>query len=121
MKCKVHPRYKAIRQPTSKCPTCWKIFLNKHKEGLKELNDKIVGRPIRNNKQVLQPKKGKNYAEVVFIGDLHLGSPQFAQQKFLNMIDYVLKNNLYAFLMGDWLIIGLPRAVMLYKKSWLYR
>lgn len=63
--------------------------------------DVIVGRPIRLNKQVLVPNKGKDYAEVVFIGDCHFGSPQFDKPRFLNMIDFCLKNRLYVFLMGD--------------------
>jgi predicted phosphodiesterase len=65
------------------------------------MNDKIIGRPIRCNKRVLTPKANKNYAEVLFIGDTHLGSPQFDQQRFLNMIDYAKNNSLYVFLMGD--------------------
>ncbi len=63
--------------------------------------DTIVGRPIRLNKQVLSTKKGQNYAEVVFIGDIHYGSPQFDRNRFLNMLEYCLKNKLYVFLMGD--------------------
>lgn len=63
--------------------------------------DKIVGRPIRLNQQVLVPKKGQDYAEVVFLGDCHLGSPQFDRQRFLNMVEYCVKNNIYVFLMGD--------------------
>jgi hypothetical protein len=26
MKCKKHPKYKGIRQPTAKCNQCWAIF-----------------------------------------------------------------------------------------------
>ena len=29
MKCKKHPRYKAIRLPTSLCKDCLKVFINK--------------------------------------------------------------------------------------------
>lgn len=65
------------------------------------MNDKIIGRPIRLNKQNLELKRGKDYAEVVFIGDVHLGSPQCDKPRFLNMIDYVKKNSIYVFLMGD--------------------
>lgn len=64
-------------------------------------NDKLVGRPIRINKQVLVAKKGKDYAEVVFIGDSHFGSPQFDQPRFLNMVKYCFDNRIYVFLMGD--------------------
>jgi predicted phosphodiesterase len=63
--------------------------------------DNIVGRPIRLNKQVLIPHKGIDYAEVIFIGDCHYGSPQFDQPRFLAMLDYCLKNSMYVFLMGD--------------------
>jgi hypothetical protein len=27
--CKKHPKYKAIRQPTSKCAECWQIWQTK--------------------------------------------------------------------------------------------
>jgi len=65
------------------------------------MNDAIVGRPIRCNKQRLQPKKGKDYSEVLFIGDVHWGSPQCDKQKFLAMLDYAKKHLIYVFLMGD--------------------
>jgi len=68
--------------------------------------DKIIGRPIRLNKQRLTTKKDKDYAEVVYIGDVHWGSRQCDKQKFIKMIDYCNENNLYVFLMGDLLEIG---------------
>jgi len=68
---------------------------------MKKLNDKIIGRPIRLNKQVLVPKRLKNYTEVVFLGDCHLGSPQFDEERFLAMISYCFKNSIYVLLMGD--------------------
>ena len=64
------------------------------------MNDKIIGRPIRLNKVTLDPN-GKGYAELMFIGDAHYGSPQFDQPRFLAMLDYCLKNRLYVLLMGD--------------------
>ena len=64
-------------------------------------NDKIVGRPIRLNKQVLAVKKGTDCAEVVFLGDVHYGSKQCDVTRFLAMIDYCLKHSIYVFLMGD--------------------
>lgn len=64
-------------------------------------NDKPVGRPIKLNCQTLIPKQGKDYAEVIFIGDCHYGSPQFDKPRFLNMINFCNKNNIYVFLMGD--------------------
>jgi UDP-2,3-diacylglucosamine pyrophosphatase LpxH len=65
------------------------------------MNDHIIGRPIRCNRQKLEVKRGKNYAEVLFIGDTHVGSPQFDQTRLLNMVDYAKKNSIYVFLMGD--------------------
>jgi len=65
------------------------------------VNDKIIGRPIRLNRHNLLLKGGKRYAEVIFIGDVHYGSPQFDKKKFLAMLEYCIQNNLYVFLMGD--------------------
>lgn len=65
------------------------------------LKDGIIGRPIRLNKQVLTPKEGHDYAEVIFLGDVHYGSPQFDRQRFLRMVEYCTENELYVFLMGD--------------------
>lgn len=64
-------------------------------------NDRIIGRPIRLNQQTLIPRKGKNYAEVMLIGDCHLGSPQFDRPRFERMLEYCREKNLYVFLMGD--------------------
>jgi len=65
------------------------------------MNDKIIGRPIRLNKQILSVKKGKNYAEVCFIGDCHYGSPQCDTQRFRDMLDYCMHKGVYVMLMGD--------------------
>lgn len=64
------------------------------------MNDKIIGRPIRVNKQVLD-LTGKNFAEVIFLGDAHYGSPQFDEPRFVKMLDFCLKRKKYVFLMGD--------------------
>lgn len=74
-------------------------------------NDKLKGRPIRLNRQVLTPKKGKDYAEVVFLGDTHLGSPQFDEPRFKAMLDYCLKNSIYVFLMGDMIELATRHSV----------
>lgn len=74
-------------------------------------NDKIIGRPLRVNKQTLKVKKGKTYAEVMFIGDCHLGSPQFDKPRFLRMLDYCIKNKLYVFLMGDLIELATRHSV----------
>lgn len=75
------------------------------------MRDKIVGRPIRLNRQTLKLDKGKQCASVVFIGDVHCGSPQFDQKRFLRMIDYCLTNNLYVFLMGDLIEVGIKTSI----------
>lgn len=64
-------------------------------------NDKIIGRPIRLNVQYLAPRIGKNYADVMFIGDVHLGSKQFDRKRFEDMINFCNLNNFYVVLMGD--------------------
>jgi hypothetical protein len=66
-----------------------------------EANDKIAGRPIRLNRQKLALRDGKNYAEVVFFGDWHYGSPQSDNDRALRMLDYCHKKKIYVFLMGD--------------------
>lgn len=65
------------------------------------MNDKIIGRPIRLNRQTLTLKGRQDYVEVIFLGDVHYGSPQFDKPRFLNMLDYCKINNIYVFLMGD--------------------
>lgn len=65
-----------------------------------DVSDK-TGRQIRLNKVELKIKPGMEYAELVFIGDCHLGSPQFDRPRFLAMLDYCLENELYVLLMGD--------------------
>lgn len=70
------------------------------KRKLPQVSDK-TGRQIRLNKATLAMKDGEEYAELMFIGDAHYGSPQFDQPRFLAMLDYCLENRLYVLLMGD--------------------
>lgn len=65
-----------------------------------KVKDGIQGRQIRLNKCVLKPQK-PNHAEVMFIGDLHFGSPQCNHQRFLGNLEYCLQHNIYVVLMGD--------------------
>ena len=58
-------------------------------------------RAIRLNRQVLEVKPSKNYAEVLLFGDFHLGSPQCDKERAQSNLDYCLKNGVYVFLMGD--------------------
>ena len=64
-------------------------------------SDKLIGGRIRLNKVKLNVSRNGHYADVVFIGDCHYGSPQFDQPRFLAMLNYCLRNNLYVLLMGD--------------------
>ena len=64
------------------------------------MKDTIIGRPIRLNRQCLR-YGGKGYAEVMFIGDVHYGSPQCDIPRFLSNLTYCLKNKVYVYLMGD--------------------
>jgi len=59
------------------------------------------GRPVKLNQKTLTVQKGKEYAEVVFFGDLHLGSKQCKTDKAQAMIDYCVENNIYILGMGD--------------------
>lgn len=75
------------------------------------LKDTIPGRPIRLNRQTLTIPKGKDSVDVMFIGDVHLGSPQCDKARFIRTIDYCLKNNLYVMLMGDLIEVGTKDSV----------
>jgi len=76
-----------------------------------KLNDKIVGRPIRLNQKTLVPQRNEDYVEVVFLGDAHYGSPQFDKLRFLRMLDYCDKNNIYVLLMGDMIELATRHSV----------
>lgn len=62
-------------------------------------SDKIVGRPIRLNKKTLVSQDG--CASVIFLGDVHYGSPQCDINRFLKMLEYCRQNGVYVLLMGD--------------------
>jgi len=73
--------------------------------------DKIVGRPIRLNRQTLKVKKGKDYAEVLFFSDLHYGYPTANIEKAKAMLDYALDNGIYVLLVGDLIEAGLRDSI----------
>lgn len=75
------------------------------------MKDKILGRPIIVNKKTLAVKKGKDYAELVFIGDVHLGSPQCNVKKFLDNLRYCLYKKIYVILMGDLLEVATRESI----------
>ena len=55
------------------------------------------------NRQRLECKPDKPYAELLFMGDVHYGSNNCATDKFLGNLDYCLKERIYILLMGDML------------------
>jgi len=68
--------------------------------------DKIIGRPVRLNRVTLKPKKGRNYAEIIFFGDIHLGYPTANMDEAMAMLDYCRKNGIYVHLLGDLIECG---------------
>jgi len=73
--------------------------------------DRIRGRPIELNKVSLVPRNGKNYAEILFFSDLHLGHPQCQLRKAKEMLDYALQKKIYVFCGGDMVEAGLSTSV----------
>lgn len=73
--------------------------------------DAIVGRPIRLNRQTLKVKRGKNYAEVLFFSDLHLGHPQCRLDLAKKNLDYCLHNGIYVHCLGDAIEAGTTTSV----------
>jgi hypothetical protein len=74
------------------------------------MKDKIAGRPIRLNRKTLKVKRDRT-ASVIFLGDLHYGSPQFDQPRFLRMVKYCLTSRTYVLLMGDLIEVGTKNSV----------
>lgn len=72
--------------------------------------DKLIGRPIRLNQQILS-LNNEGFVEVVFLGDVHYGSPQCDLKRFTGWIDYCVKNNIYVYLMGDLIEVGTKTSV----------
>jgi hypothetical protein len=66
-----------------------------------DIKDGLVGRPIRLNQCLLLEGANKNYVEVMFISDVHFGSPQCDIKRFLANRDYCLENRIYVLLGGD--------------------
>jgi len=73
--------------------------------------DRIRGRPIRLNRKKLDVKEGKNYAEILFFGDLHYGYPTCKIDKAKAMLDYALEKKIYVLLMGDLIEAGLKDSI----------
>jgi len=65
---------------------------------------------IRLNRVHLDPN-GKGYAELVPIGDMHVGHPTCDMARVQAMIDYCLTNHVYVIGMGDYIEAGLRGSV----------
>jgi UDP-2,3-diacylglucosamine pyrophosphatase LpxH len=87
------------------------VSLNKEEKKGKIMKDKLVGRPIRCNRKTLKVKRSDGFAQVILLGDVHLGSPQCDIKRFLGMLDYCLKNHVYVLLMGDLVEVGTKTSV----------
>lgn len=121
MKCKKHPKYLGKNKPGSSCLVCNKIWQKNMpaKQRFIEKNiglDRLIGRPIRLNRQKLNVKKRgqgehKNYAEILFWGDIHYGYPTCNIEKARRMLDYAVEHNIYLMLMGDLLECGLKDSI----------
>jgi hypothetical protein len=66
----------------------------------KEAVMKITNQPIRLNRVRLQPNKD-GVAEILFIGDIHLGHPNCEINRVKEMLNYAVKSHTYVLLMGD--------------------
>jgi len=73
--------------------------------------DKVLGRPVRINERRLDVKKGKDYAEVIFCGDWHIGYPTCLREKIEENLEYCLQKKIYVLLMGDLMEAGLKDSV----------
>jgi len=69
------------------------------------------GRTAQLNIKKLECKEGRNFAEVIFFGDLHLGHPTCLMDKAQPMLDYALENRAYVLLMGDLIECGLTGSI----------
>lgn len=78
---------------------------------LKKYQDRIIGRPIVLNRQRLEIREGKEYAEVVFFGDVHFGNPSCDIERAKTMLEYCFEKKVYVFLMGDLMEAGLKTSV----------
>lgn len=73
--------------------------------------DGIVGRPIRLNYCELEKTPKKDYAELLFLGDIHLGHPQCQTEKLKAQINWAVKNRCHVIGMGDMIESGLRDSI----------
>ena len=81
------------------------------KKNLDKKADYRKGRTVKLNIKKLECVQGKNHADVLFFGDLHLGHPNCLLDKAKENLDYCLKTRTYVLLMGDLMECGLTGSV----------
>jgi UDP-2,3-diacylglucosamine pyrophosphatase LpxH len=70
-----------------------------------------TGRPVKLNQKSLEAREGRDYAEIVFFGDVHLGAHTCEIEKARKMLDYCLEKRIYVLGMGDMVECGLSNSV----------
>ena len=69
--------------------------------------DRLPGRSVRLNRFTLEPRPGKDYAEMIFWGDVHYGYPTCNMERATAMINWAVENSVYILGMGDYMEAGL--------------
>jgi len=69
------------------------------------------GRPVSINKHTLKCRPGKDYAEVLFFGDLHLGYPTTLLDKAKANLEYCVEKGIYVLGMGDLMECGTTSSI----------
>ena len=66
---------------------------------------------IRLNRARLDVKEGKDYAELLPLGDLHYGHPCCDIERVLRQVDYCIEHRIYVLGMGDYIEAGTRNSV----------
>lgn len=66
---------------------------------------------IRLHRESLEMRGGKDYAEVMFMSDLHAGHPQSWTDRFREFLDYAIERGIYVIFLGDLLESGLTTSI----------
>lgn len=119
--CAQHPKYKGIGIPRADCLDCIKYWHSKRLRANTFDNDEMIlkyavesnhsMRAPRLHKLRLDEKSDKDYAQIMFFGDLHYGHPQCLVGKAMEYLDWARANGVYVLLMGDLLECGLTTSI----------
>jgi len=71
----------------------------------------LAGRPTRLNQVELLVRPDKEYAELLFFGDLHFGHEQCDVKAAKEMLDWALENRVFVLLLGDLIEAGLRDSI----------